>query len=339
MAQGGAKWAHKIQLGRETTPGTAVAATTIWRGMGVNLKDDQKINMVDEQIGIAVPSNRSYLSQLGGSLSMAATPATFQQLPYILAAGIKAGYTGSADGSGTGKIYSYAMGVSDVNTISTFTIETGDNQQAEEMEYSFVEKFTLSGERGEAVMVSADWVGRQVVNTTFTPALSVPAVEDIITSKGAFYIDDVSGTIGATATNGTLLSWELQVTTGWRGKWVADKGILYFDFAYFDRDSFSAEFSATFEHDAKAVTEKAAWRSNSPRLLRIKILGSTNTTPGTLWSTKALQIDMATRYTEFDALDAEDGNSIIKVKGIVGYDSTAAKSLDFTVVNELTTIP
>ena len=144
----GQKWAQKIQLGKETTPGTAVAATTVWRGVGGMLTDDREVVMVDEQIGIALPTTRNYIPMLSGSLSMAETPATFEQLPHILEAGVKAIGTGAADGVGTGKVYNYTMGTTAVNTIKTYTLETGDNQQAEEMEYAFVESFTLSAERG-----------------------------------------------------------------------------------------------------------------------------------------------------------------------------------------------
>lgn len=334
----GARWAHRIYLGRESVMGTPVAATTIWRGVGGNLQDDREIVTVDEQIGVLVKSNRAYLSRLGGSLDMAATPATYQQILHILEAGIKTIGTGASDGAGTGKIYDYAMGTT-VNTLKTYTIETGDNQQAEEMEYGFVESFTLSGERGQPVMMSAKWQGRQVANTTFTPALVVPAVEEIITSKGSFFIDPVNGTIGSTAVTGTLLSWELQVTTGWRTKYVADKGQLFFDFIYFDPDQFEATFTATYEHNATAVAEKGLWRANTPRLIRLRIPGSSNATAGTTYSTKMLQIDMACRYTKFDALDADEGNSILKIEGAVGYDSTSAKSLSILVVTETNSVP
>lgn len=334
----GSKWAHRIYLGRESTPGTPVSCSTIWRGVGGNLQDTREITVVDEQIGVLVKSNRSYLSRLGGSLDMAATPATFEQILHILEAGIKTIGTGASDGAGTGKIYNYALGTT-VNTLQTYTIETGDNQQAEEMEYSFVDSFTLSGERGQPVMMSANWLGRQVANTTFTPALPVPTVEEIITGKGSFYIDDVGGTIGSTAVTGTLLQWELQVTTGWRPKFVVDKGQLYFDFIYFDPDQFSATFSATYEHNATAVTEKGKWRSNSPRLMRLSIPGSATATPGSTYSNKLLQIDMAVRYTSFNALDSDEGNSIVTFEGAVGYDATAAKSLEMLVVAELATVP
>ena len=220
----GQKWAQKIQLGRETTAGTAVAATSIWRGVGGMIKDVREVTMVEEQVGFVQNILRSYIGSIGGSLSMAATPATFEQLPHILEAGIKTVGTGAADGVGSGKIYDYVKGTTSIETLKTYTIETGDNQQAEEMEYSFVESFTLSAARGEAVMMSADWIGRQVTNTTFTGSLTVPTVDEVLAGTGLLYIDANSGTIGTTAVTGTLLDWELNVTTGWRGKWTNDTG-------------------------------------------------------------------------------------------------------------------
>lgn len=334
----GAKWAHKIQLGREGTAGLAVAATTIWRGMGGMLKDNTTVEMVDEQVGIALPTTRNYVSQTEGALSMAATPATFETLLHILEAAIKTVGTGAADGVGTGKIYAYPVGITSVNTIKTYTIETGDNQQAEEMPYCFVEKFTLSGERAKAVMVSADWIGRAVTNTTFTNSLTVPTAEDIMANRGSLFIDAVSGTIGTTPVSSTLLKWELSVTTGWRAKYTLDSGALYFNFNYFDRETFQAEFSATFEHNATAVAQKALFRAGTPRLVRLEIPGSALTTTGT-YSTKTFRIDMALVYTEWDALDAEDGNSIVTVKARIGYDPTAAKALEIVVVNQLASVP
>lgn len=335
----GQKWAQKIQLGRETTAGTAVAATTIWRGAGGMLSDTREVVMVDEQVGIAMPTTRNYIPMLGGSLSMAETPATFEQLPHILEAGIKSVGTGAADGSGSGKIYTYPVGMTSANTIKTYTIETGDNQQAEEMEYSFVESFTLSAERGSAVMMSAEWIGRQVTNSTFTSALSIPAVSDIMAGDGLFYIDAVSGSMGGTAISGLLLSWSLDVTTGWRGKWTVDSGQRYFNFAYFDKDSFSAELSMTFEHDASAVAQKALFRSGTPRQFRIKVPGPALGTNGTTYQQKTLQIDAVGVYTAFEALDSDEGNSIVNVTAQIGYDPTAAKGLQIVVVNELSTLP
>ena len=335
----GQKWAQKIQLGRETTAGTAVAATTIWRGMGGMIHDIREVTMVDEIVGFAQPILRSYIGNIGAALEMADTPATFEQLPHILEAGIKTVGTGVADGAGSGKIYAYTSPTTAVNTLKTYTIETGDNQQAEEMEYSFVESFKLSANRGEAVMMGANWIGRQVANTTFTGALSVATVDEIIAATGLLYIDAVSGTIGTTAVTGTLLDWELTVDTGWRGKWTTDSGNLYFNFHYFDLESFSAELSMTFEHDATLVAEKAFYRSNTNRLVRIKLEGPNLTSAGTTYSKKTLILDMPLTYTDFEALTSDEGNSVVAITGTVGYDPTDGTGLSITVVNELSSIP
>lgn len=48
----GRKRLSYIQLGKESTAGTAVAATAIWRGMGSALSDDREIVQVEELIAI-----------------------------------------------------------------------------------------------------------------------------------------------------------------------------------------------------------------------------------------------------------------------------------------------
>lgn len=334
----GGKWAQKVQMGRESTAGTAVAATTVWRGPAKNLQDDRVVEHVEEDIGIAVPTTRTYIGQIAGSLSMEATPATFEQILHLLEAGIKTVGTGVADGVGTGKVYAYPIPTTSLNTLKTYTIESGDNQQAEEMSYCFVEKITLSGERGKAVMMSADWIGRQVSNVSFTGSLSAPTVEEILAAKGAMYIDAVGGTIGTTQVTQTLLEFSLEITTGWKAKYTLDSGQLYFDFSYFDKDSFEMKLEVTYEHNSTAVAEKTAWRDETKRLLRLQFLGGALGTPGT-HTYKTLRLDMPGFYESFDALDSDDGNSIVKASFVCGYDETAALAPTLTVVNLLTSVP
>ena len=77
----GQKWAQKIQLGKESVFGTAVAASTIWRGVGGNLHDTREVEAVDEQIGMAVKSNRAYLSKVGGALATLSKRIGFRVAP------------------------------------------------------------------------------------------------------------------------------------------------------------------------------------------------------------------------------------------------------------------
>ena len=52
----GSRALRKIQLGKETTAGIAVAATTLWRGMGT-VKDNREV-VFPEEDGPAITTNR-----------------------------------------------------------------------------------------------------------------------------------------------------------------------------------------------------------------------------------------------------------------------------------------
>lgn len=331
----GVKALRKIQLGAETTAaGTAIAATTIWRGMGT-IEDQREHVFVDEDIGYLSGVDRSYQPKLLAALSMGSTPATFEQLPHLFEAGIRTD-SPSQDGTGSGYIYQYTLPTTSANTIQTYTLEGGDNQEVEEMEYGFVESCTLEGSGGEALMMSAEWRGRQVTVSAFTGAISLPSVEEILFSKGKLYIDDVDGTIGDTQKSNTLLNASLSITTGWVPVWTAD-GALYFTFA--KQVMPEVVLNLTFEHDGTAAAEKVNWRAETPRLIRLLFEGSALSTAGTDYTYKTLIIDLAGKWESFDAIGDQDGNDIVSGTFRARYNSTAALFADIIVVNELSSLP
>ncbi len=324
-----------IQLGLEATKGTAVAATAVWRGLGT-IEDALEVVHVDETVGYVSGVDRTYIPKLLAKLSMESVPATFEQLPYILAAGVKDVVSGTADGTGSGKIYTYTFPTTTLNATKTYTIEGGDDQQEEEMEYSFVESFTLGGKPGEALMVSAEWIGRQVTASTKTAGLALPTVEDILFSKGKLYIDAASGVIGTTLKSNTLLGADLNVKTGWVPVFTGD-GNLYFSFNKATPPEIT--LSITFEHDGTATAEKANWRGQIARLIRLQFEGSNLGTAGTNYSKKTLRIDLAGKWEKFDKLAEQDGNDIVTGTFRARYNATAAKFAEIVVVNERATLP
>jgi len=325
---------RRLQLGRETTAGTPVAATTIWRGTGV-IEDQRETVFVAEDIGYLSGVDRSYQPKLLGALALESVPATFEQLPHLLEMGVKAVGTGAADGAGSDKIYAYPLPTTAANTLKTYTIEGGDDQEAEEMEYCFAPDLTLEGKAGEAVMMSATIQGRQVIVSAFT-ALALTTVEEILFSKGKLYIDLVSGTLGTTQKSNTLLDMSLKLATGWIPVWTAD-GQLYFTFVKSTPPE--VVLSLTFEHDGTAAAEKVNWRAQTPRLIQLKFEGAAVQTAGTTYSKKTLIVNLAGKWEKFDALGEQDGNDIIKATFRARYNATAAKYAELIVVNELATLP
>lgn len=330
----GVRALRKIQLGLETTAGTAVAATALFRGKGT-LEDASEFKFPEEDIGYLSGVDRQYNPKKLAKLSMDDVEATFEQLPYILAAGVKNVVSGAADGAGTDKIYAYTFPTTAQNSIKTYTIEGGDDTQEEEIEYAFVGGFKLGGKPGEAVMMSADWLGRQITLSTFTGSIAVPTVEEILFSKGKLYIDAVGGTIGGTLKSNTLLAMELAVKTGWVPVFAGD-GNLYFSFNKCVGPEITLDI--TFEHDSVALAEKAAWRAGTARQIRLNFDGSAAATPGTTFTYKTLRIDLAGKWEKFDKLDGIDGNDVVKGTFRARYNSTAALFAEIKVVNELASL-
>jgi hypothetical protein len=321
-------------MGRETTAGTAVAASSLWRGIGA-IKDNREVTYVEEDVGVISGLDRNYIAKIDGQLSFEETPATFEQILHVFEAGIKTVGTGVVDTGGSGKVYAYPFATTATPTIKTYTIEGGDNQQAEEMEYAFVEEFTLSGEGGGPLNLSAEWRGRQVQNATFTGSIAIPTVEDILFTKGKLYIDAVGGTIGSTLKSNLLIAANVNVKTGIIPKFFAD-GNLYFSIHQFTMPEITVE--VTYEHDANAVAQKAIYRAGTPQLYRLEWTGAALTTAGT-FNFKTLRFDFAGTYEDWSALDDRDGNSIVTASLRARYNATAARFAEFKVVNQLASVP
>ncbi len=292
-------------MGAEATPGTHVAATTIWRGIGT-INDERETAFTEEDIGILSGVDRTYVPKVEAGLTLDNTEATYEQLPYIFEMGVRS-VDPTTDATSDG-IFSYTVPVSSTDMASstdlgTYTIEGGDNQAVERFAYAFCPSFTLSGSAGGALMMSADLVGREVAPTTdgaFTTGLSIPAVEEILVSKGTLFIDDAGGTIGSTQRSNTLLTINLSYNSGWTPVYTAD-GELYFSFVKQAVPELILDL--TFEHDDISVAEKANWRAETARLIRLHFDGAS--------TDKALTLDMAGKWDNFDKIGEQDGNDIV----------------------------
>ena len=328
----GIKALRRLQIGKESlvAPGTAVAATTIWRGTGT-IDDTRKVVTVTEDVGTLIPPVRTYNAAYGAELAMESVEATFEQLPYLLNASIASVVTGVADGAAC-KVYTFNFPEATSNTIRTFTIEGGDNMEAERMEYSHVTDFTLTGKGGEAVMMSANWAGRQVALNAFTAGQVIPTVEEILFSKGVLAIDNVAtgAVYGTTPVSNTFLEMSFSYRSGWIPVWTADGGTgLLFNFIKCNKPQ--ATLDITFEHDASSMAEKVLWRAGTPRLIQVKFEGTA--LGGVVYDAKTLILNLAGTWTKFSKLGEQDGNDIIVGTFEVGYDPTRADAGSIIVVN------
>jgi len=330
---------RKLLIGIESAsvPGGAVAASTYLRMSGT-LEDRREIRFVPEDVGYLSQVDRTYTNSFGALLA-AETEANFEQLPYIFNMGINAASV-SQDGASAGDyIRSYIMPTTAANVLNTYTIEAGDDAGAEETSYCFVESFTLSGAPQEALKLTANIVGRDVIPTSYTTPLALPSIEECLFQKCKLYTDDCSSanTIGTTPATNTFLGFTLNVTTGWHEIYTGD-GSMYFSFIKCTDPEVTLE--VTFEHDAKSIDEKVDWRAETARQIRILCQGSAfSPDTGTVYHYKTLIIDVAGKWEKFDKIGEQNGNDIVTGTLRGRYNAGADLFCEIVVVNALASLP
>lgn len=321
---------RSIRFGQESSAGTAVAATAIWRGPGAQIESGKVVERPSENVGLNVVTERSYIPYEEASIDIPETVATYEQICYPLEGGVKQILTGSADGAAA-KVYDYALDETAANTIKTFTIEAGDNNAVSEMNYSVCREITLTWAAKAGLMVAQKWFGaKRTAGVAFT-ALTLPTVEEILVPT--ITITDGGTAIGTTAFDGTLVGYQLTYNTGWQPVATGSGNIQFSGIKYVGA---SATLRMSFEHDANASTEYGKYAAQTTRLVRIKHEGSALT--GSTYSKKTFMIDFAGRYTAFPPFEATDGDDILNVELQAGYNTAADLFCRFLVVNALAAV-
>jgi len=339
----GIKPLRKIQLSREAhgTQGTATTDYIIWRGGGT-LQDNRETVFVEEDVGILPGVDRTYVPVKGGELVFTDTPATFEQLPYIFDSAIYLATATTDASSAFIRTYTMPLQSSDNKSstdLQTVSFKAGDNQEVEDMSFSFISNFTLKGAAGEALMVGATWKGREVTTDAagFDTTVTLQSVEEILFSKGKIYIDAVGGTIGTTQVTKTLLGADLAWDTGWKSENTADGRL---DFSFIKQVGPEVVLDVRFEHNGTAQAEKAAWRAETSRLLQLKFEGSalTTTDAAATYDVNTLIVNLPGKWESFSALDEQDGDDIVTGTFRSRYNATSGTGPEIILANETETL-
>jgi hypothetical protein len=322
---------RKGQCGLESSKGTGVAATAIWRGPAPVMKNDNTVVFPQDDIGYLVQTDRSYVPKYLASFELPETELTYEQLQ-PLAAGILDVVSGAANGGTTnGYKYVYTAATTAQAATKAYTWEMGDDNQEYEAAYCFPLTINISGAPGEAVKWSSNWNGRQVAKSTYT-SLTAQVVEEVLFGKGKLYCDAVGGTLGATQLTNTWLGFDLAIETGILPVWTGDGDLFYI---LTKMAAPAIRGSMTFEHDAVGVARYDDFVARTTKQFRMLFTGSALTGTGGTFTTKAAQFDFCASLESIDALGEVNGNDIVKVNFRAVYNPTANLFFVATVCNLL----
>lgn len=329
----GIKQLRKIQLGDEGTPGSAVAADTIWRGIGAGPEILDDIQPVEEDIGRFGGENRTMKLSTGAQITLAATPLTFKHFALLCQMGVEAQQTGVADGAGSGRIYTFDFPLTSANTMRTYTVEAGNNEECWDVEYCFCPEFTVTGGTNAAVMMSGLLRGRQATPGQSFASLSVASVDEAVFNLSTLQLDAAGGTMGNTNVAGSLWGYTINVNTGLVAVTTGD-GQLYF--YNVEQSGWEITCDVVLKHITGTDTEHANWLAQTARLLEIKLEGPALGTAGTDYTKKTVQFQLPGKWQTFTPLSDQDGVDILTGTFRAAYDGTASLGPKIIVVNEET---
>jgi len=178
-------------------------------------------------------------------------------------------------------------------------------------------------------------IGRQVAETTLTPALTVVATQYFISNLTKFYIDANYGAIGGTQKTDLLLKLTWTLETMFTPRYATD-GALYFSAVNEDRKN--VELELTYLRSTASELEKDKYDARSTTYLRIELLGATELDSGQS-NPPYIYLDGAFRYTEWPETDDSDGMQTVKVTAQSVYDSVGAKEYGVAVFTNLAAYP
>ena len=321
------------QYGPETTPGTAVNATGIWRGPFGGFEDNDQTEEVEEDIGTFGMTNQEFTTWQNVSVPSPAAVMNFLQFPVVAQASI-----GKVTASGAGpyvRQYDAVFGDTDP-TLQPYTLRVGNKRataDVQQIAYALVQEWELSGKQGELWKVSANWTAPRKESGAFTANAPLPALDPCLFAKTLLYIDDSGGTIGTTQKTGVLLAASIKWRTNIEWVPVGD-GNTYATAYKLGRPQITFSLTYELEQDtgvSVVAAERAKRDARAFRLIRLRLPGS---------GVNAMDIDIAGKYDKVGPYSKEgETNTSAVFDGRALYSSTDSKFFGIKHTSSLASIP
>ncbi len=326
----------KFQYGKETTRGTAVAATRILAGAqikGVPL--DRKPQYIQDALGVRALSTRSVVYEKLVEDTLTIPAAYYQLLPWLFGCGLKGGVTASETTPAQGDYaWDFTPSLTGANAPDASTLEMGDDQQAFETEFLMFKRYKISGEAaqdgGESpVQIEVDYFSRQMTPATFTGGLSLPTMETMNAKTGRLYKDTAWAGIGGTEQTNTYRAFEYELITGVHPKFLGSAN-TYFD--TYGESFIDAMLTLTLEGNSFADAIYDDYQARTARAWRMRLQGAQI---GTGVNHK-LDLDIWGAPESVIPLNSESqGNNLHQVLVHGMYDPTGAKIVDVDVITSV----
>ena len=337
----------QIQIGNESSPGTAVAATEVLLAiMEAQLSSEMFFIPEDDRNLLAIDKANRFKTQDIAELVLTGS-VNHRQAVFLFGSTIRGNITPTqpdVTNEPLAYLWTYQGNLTAANTpdiaagIDTYTIEYGDNVDDYEAEYCFTKTLVISGEGGDSP-VTFEWTitaAKVTAGITPTAALSVVAVQYFPANTVSFYIDTSYANIGNTVKTDMLKAFTWTLETMFTPRFTTS-GV--FTYKGINEAAKQVELELTYLRGSLSETEKALALAGSTTYLRIKLLGGTELDSAQS-NPPYVFLDMAAQYdTPWPAPEDADGARTDTVTAKSVYDATGTRDFEVAVFTDLAAWP
>lgn len=337
-----------IQVGKESTDGTAVAATRRILTKSGTYRHLQTQEMFEGQLSgvLSRAATTPVLTREASQLEIS-TDLDFNQVLLPLLSGVKGGVTPSTPGTGEARLWTFAPSQT-APSVDPYTIEMvvddGSTKQEIEAPFGVTTSFEITGGVDALPQVTWSMDARKSVQSTYTSGIALPAVAFAANLRWQMTLDTTWANVGNTTISGQVYGF-----TWGQSAFVMPQYYLQnrdaLDFAGVEPQTRTTDLviQATFDTGGSNLyeTEIAAKALGSKRFIELKLQGDAFGAPDA-----SLNHEIKLRGSFVHADDSmqdlgadRDGNSVVSLHLVSQYDPTGAVDVNYLVQNKLTSFP
>jgi hypothetical protein len=337
-----------IQVGKESTDGTAVAATRRVLTKSGTFRHLQTQELFDGQLsGVLSRSVTTPVITREASQLEISTDLDFNQVLLPLLSGVAGGVTPSTPGTGEARLWTFAPSQT-APSVDPYTIEMvvddGSTKQEIEAPFGVTTSFEITGGVDALPQITWSMDARKSVQSTYTSGIALPAVAFAANLRWQMSLDTTWANVGNTTISGQVYGFTLgQSAFVMPQYYLQNRDAL--DFAGVEPQTRTTDLviQATFDTGGSNLyeTELAAKALGSKRFIELKLQGDAFASPDA-----SLNHEIKVRGSFVHADDSmqdlgadRDGNSVVSLHLVSQYDPTGAVDINYLVQNALTSFP
>lgn len=317
-----------IQIGVESTPGTAVAAPTRLQAIGieptVDVEMDQFRPMGQKYRAITTLGKEWVTANITGRGS-------YTELIYMFSSVI-----GTATVTNPGTLaynWQFVPESFDDDLPKTFTVEHGSSVRADEFNYGIVTELGMTFNR-TAIEVSGSMMGRALTDgITMTGAPTAVDLVPIIPTQVSVYMDDTSAGLGSTKLT-RAISAEFNLGSRFGPVWILDAANpQYVNHIETEPD---LTMSMTLQADAQGMALLDTMRTGATKFIRIEATGGTDSIES--GQDYTFTLDLAGKVADTNGFSDEDGVYAVEFNFVGVHDDTWGQAYEVNLKNAISAL-